>query len=159
MKEKKIVIISVIALLVILGGVFYFFSTQNVASQQTAAPAQVEDEVFPTIMPSDIGLEFEATADKRNVVVTITKAGDIEHIEYEILYDALSEGNTVQQGLNGEIKEDQIKNGQIEVKRILGTCSTGGKCRYDEGVTSATVVMRVTKTDGKTYQLEKTINI
>lgn len=158
MKDKKLVIISVVAILVILSGVFYFFSTQNVSSKQTAVPVQVEDEVFPTIMPSDIGLEFTATPDKRNVVVVIEKADDIEQIEYEILYDAFSEGNTVQQGLNGEIKKDQIKNGKIEVKRILGTCSTGGKCRYDEGVTSSTIVMRVTKIDGKTYQLEKTIN-
>lgn len=158
MKDKKFVIISVIAIFVILGGVFYFFSTQNTSSKQVVVPAQVENEVFPTIMPSDIGLEFTATSDNRNVVFTIEKAEDIEHIEYEILYDAISEGNTVQQGLNGEIKKEQIKNGKIEVKRILGTCSTGGKCRYDEGVTSATVVMRVTKTNDKIYQLEKTIN-
>lgn len=159
MKDKKVLIISIIVLLILVGGGVFFFSSQNSSQKQTALQETIEENVFPTIMPSDIGLLFTASPDKRNVIFTIEKADDIEHIEYEITYDALSEGNSVQQGLNGEVKQDQIKNGQIEVKRILGTCSTGGKCRYDEGVTSAQIVMKITKTNGKTYQVEKSINI
>lgn len=160
MKNKKVLIITsvIVILVVVLGGIF-FFTSQNSSQQQSAIPDTTSEDVFPTIMPSDIGLLFTATPDKRNVVLTIEKANDIEHIDYEITYNAMSEGSSVQQGLNGEVKKDQIKNGQIEVKRILGTCSTGGKCRYDEGVTEAQIVLKITKTNGKTYQVEKSINL
>lgn len=160
MKNKKVLIItSIVVIAVIILGYIFFFTSQNSSQKQSITQDTFTEDVFPTIMPSDIGLLFTATPDKRNVVLTIEKANDIEYVEYEITYDALSEGSSVQQGLNGEIKKDKIKNGQIEVKRILGTCSTGGKCRYDEGVTTAQIVLKITKTNGKTYQVEKSINL
>lgn len=159
MKNKKVLIITsvIVAAVIIIGGIF-FLTSQAPSQKQSATQDTTSEDVFPTIMPSDIGLLFTATPDKRNVILTITKASDIEHVDYEITYNAMSEGSSVQQGLNGEVKKDQIKNGKIEIKRILGTCSTGGKCRYDEGVTEAQIVLKITKSNGKTYQVEKSIS-
>lgn len=160
MKDKKVIIIvGVIAFVLLIGGLFAF-SNKNSSTQQTEeTQSMVEDDIYPTISPDSLGLEMQAVKNKKYIQFMVNKPEGIENIEYEILYDAISEGNQVSQGLGGEIIKDQIKNGKIVIERELGTCSTGGKCRFDEGVKEVKVVLKVTKSDGKTYQAEKTIVI
>lgn len=157
MKDKKVIIIvGVIAFLLMIGGGLLVLSKNNTAEQANTAETAIDEDVYPTISPDELGLEMETVKNDKYIKFTINNTEGIENVEYEILYDAISEGHEVSQGLGGDIKKSDIKGGKIVVERELGTCSTGGKCRFDEGVKEVKVVLKVTKSDGKTYQAEKT---
>lgn len=161
-KNKKVVLTAaVIGVLLLLGGGWYVMSAKNNASTQVANQSKYEeDEVIPTLAPEEIGLEFIAKLDKKYVKFIINKPEGIEQVDYDISYNAISNGNTVNQGLTGEVKKDEFKNGKIEINwRELGTCSTGGKCRFDEGVAEVTLILRITKKDDQVFQVTKTLTL
>lgn len=162
MKDTKLYIILGASVLIIAGGGFFLFTGKKqpnspVASSQTPT---IVDDVIPTISPDDIGLDLLVKSGKKYVKFVVNKPLGIEKIEYEISYDAMLNGNVVRQGLNGEVRKEDFGVDKIEIKyRELGTCSTGGKCRFDEGIESITLVLKITKTDGKVYESRKTIDI
>lgn len=130
---------------------------QSTPVAQEATSEFEEEEIVPTLSPDALGLVFEWNERPSAPAVrfAIENASDIEHVEYEITYDAVVGGNTVPQGLNGEVTSEDMSGDEIQIKyRELGTCSSG-TCRYDQGVTGAKLILKVTKTDGKVYQTEK----
>jgi hypothetical protein len=160
LKNKKILIplIAVIVLILIGGGIYLFVSRNN--ASQTPTPIGEQMEVFPTIMPDDIGLEIQVKSDKKYVKFTINKPDGIEKVEYEIVYNAIMDGNELSQALIGDLAKADIKDGKLSIEyRELGTCSTGGKCRFDTGITWVKVVLKITKSDGKIYQAEQKIDL
>lgn len=163
LQNTKVLIAAAVAVFVLLigAGVFFLYSANKPQGPQIDQTEQ--QTVFPTIMPQDIGLVFEAKSDKKYVRFTINKASDITHVTYDISYDAISpddEGALVSQGLNGEIKQQDIKNGKAGIDwRILGTCSTGGKCRFDQGVKQVHLLLKITKTGGMIYQAETSLTL
>lgn len=161
MNNNKAVIVVILVGLLLVGGVIYFLSSSKKTAPVQPKPQIVEEEVIPTLMPEDLGLEFKASPDKRYVKFIIAKAEGIDTIEYDISYTAVSEeGNTVNQGLTGELSQDDAQNGKIETEyRELGTCSTGGKCRFDKGVKDIKLTLKITKTDGKVYMAEKDLSL
>ena len=89
----------------------------------------------------------------------------IKHVEYEITYDADSkdpeskkDGVKVSRGFNDEkdITDDSAKFSSKEY--FLGTCSSG-TCISDTGVTSIKTTVKITKTDGKVYQSNASIDL
>lgn len=157
LKNKKILAAIGVIILLLIGGAVYVLSTRQNSSPKLQGEAI---EVIPTIMPDEIGLEFVAKSDKKYVKFTINKPEGIEKVEYEITYDAVSEGNMVAQALAGDLTKDDAKDGKLGIDyRELGTCSTGGKCRFDQGVESVKLILKITKSDGKVFQTEKSINL
>lgn len=161
MNNNKAVIIVILVGLLLVGGVLYFLSSGKKTAPVQPKPQIAQEEVIPTIAPSDIGLEFKASPDKRYVKFIIAKAEGIDAIEYDISYNAISEeGTVVNQGLTGELSQDDAQNGTIETEyRELGTCSTGGKCRFDKGVKEVKLTLKITKTDGKVFMAEKDLSL
>ncbi|HET9947078.1 MAG TPA: hypothetical protein VFQ63_03375 [Patescibacteria group bacterium] len=164
--NPKVLIGIAAGVFIILIGVGAYFL---LSAQKPAGPTldQVQQQtVFPTIVPSDLGLTFEAKPGNQYVRFTIANASDITHVSYEISYDAIAtadeggDGSLVSQGLNGEINQPDIKNGKAGIDwRILGTCSTGGKCRFDQGVKQVHLLLKITKKDGKIYQAESSLTL
>src|SRR3989338_3811488 len=146
MKNKQIGIIAgVVILLLVIAGAFLGLNKSTQPQQPIQEQMGIEEEVVPTLAPEEIGLDFFSTKNKTYVKFIVTKGADIQHIDYNIIYDAQVEGNVVSQGLNGEVEQSDFTNGKVEAERILGTCSTGGKCRFDQGVSSVQIIMKITK--------------
>ena len=140
--------------LILIGGGYYLYSANTSVKPQEVAP-QVQEEVVPTIKPDDLGLTFTARSDKKAVKFVIANIKDITSVDYEISYTAKG---SIPRGAIGHV---EVKTGDktVETKFIdLGTCSSG-KCKYDEGVTSVKLVLKITKTDSKNYSTEQSLDL
>lgn len=162
-KRNNQIAIGVVVLVIIglLG--FYFVSSASKAKPE--AQQSVEASV-QNLTPADIGLKMEATPDKKKVKFSIAKASDIKSIEYQLTYEADStaeeknEGgeDRVQRGITGE---SAIKSGESSFQSDdldLGSCSKN-VCRYDTGVKSVNITLKITKNDGKVYDVQDTLSL
>ncbi|MBI2442575.1 MAG: hypothetical protein HYV40_01545 [Candidatus Levybacteria bacterium] len=164
MNKKVLIIISVVVVLALgIGGFVYTRNANQTLIEET--DEGILDEVIPTLAPSDIGLEMVARADGRAVKLTLNNALDIQKIEFDLVYDADQSGSFDEGEGEGKVTRnvtDELDvDGQspFETKYYdLGSCSSG-KCRYDTGVTQVKVVMKVTKTDGKVFQVEDSLDL
>lgn len=162
-KDKRIIIAVAAIVLIVIGG-FYMMSSKK--SKTADKEPTFADQTIPTLKPEDIGLTMELSGNNRQVRFVIDKTDDIEKIEYEITYDA---DNPEARGGDGEVpdrtprgfggEETLSDSGPFESKFFdLGTCSSG-TCRYDTGVEEIKLLVKVTKKDGKVYQVEDSIKL
>lgn len=161
MKNKKLVIIlGAAVLIVVLFGIgYYFLSSQNSASQNTSAvPPEIQEQVIPTILPSDLGLKLMLRSDKKALKFEITNIDGIESLDYQIAYLKEINGEEVPEGLIGEIKVKPFDKKIAIDYREFGTCSSG-VCRYDKVVSPIKVTLKIVKTDGKVLQAEDSIEL
>lgn len=156
MGSKKIIIILVILILLsLVGGGYYFFAAEQESKPKIVEPPQVQEEVIPTANPEDLGFKLTARSDKKAVKFEVLNIKDILSVDYELSY--LAQGN-IPRGAIGhvEVKPDDVK---ISTSYIdLGSCSSG-KCKYDEGVTSVKMILKINKKDGKVYSSEKSLEL
>ncbi|PIR08576.1 hypothetical protein COV53_02285 [Candidatus Gottesmanbacteria bacterium CG11_big_fil_rev_8_21_14_0_20_37_11] len=106
---------------------------------------------FPTIS-SDISVDLKPKQGNRAVVLAIDGIpSNIVSIEYEMTYTT---GEGLLKGSNGgPIK---LKGEKKLVRDLdLGTCSTGGKCVYDTGVTSIDLVLKFNSAEGSSIFQKK----
>jgi len=161
-KNKQVVIILgiLVGLGIIAGGYFFVSNKSKTAPEDEFIAEQVAEE----ISPEEIGLTMEANANNKAVRFVIENAKGIKTIEYQVTYEADStaaeqrEGGEarVQRGITGEAI---VKSGQSTYQSEwldLGSCSKN-VCRYDTGVESTTLTLKIVKDDGKVYQVEKTL--
>lgn len=164
LKNKPLLIGIVVLILLVLGGGFYFLS----ANKKAPAPTETtQDQVILDMKPEEIGLSMELTPDEKKVRFKADKLNGVSHLEWEFSYDADipvdpdagggEEGGKVTQSFGGET--DVHGNSYESVFRELGTCSTGGKCRFDTGIEKVDLLLKVTKSDGKIYQVKDSINL
>lgn len=154
--DKKVIIIVAVIVLLLLGGGGYLVMSKNSSGNIAPTPASEEEEVVQEISPKDIGLELVLRPDKKAIKFVVTNASDIETVDYQISYSKEVDGEEVPEGLIGDAKP---ANGKIEINyRELGTCSSG-VCRYDKVSSPIKITLKVTKTDGKVYKAEDSIEI
>ena len=163
-QNKKLLVVLgvVIGLAIIIGGYFFFNKSKSNAPEDEFLEEQIAEE----ISPEEIGLTMEANASQKAVKFAIAKAEGVKSIEYQVTYEAdstaaeQSEGGDerVQRGITGEVV---VKSGQSSYQSEwldLGSCSKN-VCRYDSGVQSVTLTLKIVKEDGKVYQVEKTLEL
>ncbi len=140
------ILIAFLVLVLIAGGVYLLLNKSSVKP----LPVTVQ-ETIPTLEAEDIGLTLEMGADGQRVIMTIEKTTDIATVEYQLSYN--SEGD-IPRGAIGQIT---VKNpGQpLTQEIVLGTCSD--TCHYDKDVSNIKLVAKITKTDGKVYQVEASL--
>lgn len=161
--KKNAITIGIVAFLVvaITGGVFAFVSSRTASLAEEEE--MVDTSVVETITPEDLGLSITAKPDKKAVKFKMEKAGDIKTIEYQLTYEADStaqekaEGGDerVQRGITGE---SEIKANALSFESEwldLGSCSRN-VCKYDTGVESLDLTLKIIKKNGKTYQAQLT---
>ncbi|MGH7204238.1 MAG: hypothetical protein ACREHC_07380 [Candidatus Levyibacteriota bacterium] len=148
--------LGVIILLVIgVGGYF-------IVAGSKAKPVEdqtVDENLIQTLSPKDIGLTLEPSSDKKKVKFKIAKASDIKSVEYELTYEAdstkqeISDGGDarVQRGITGEANVDGAATYESDYL-ILGSQSAT-VVRYDTGVKSVKLTLKVTKSNNKVYQV------
>ena len=164
LKNKTTLIAIGVILLVLIGlGGYYFISNKTTTKPQTADDSS-QDSVSQ-IKPDAIGLSLQFSPDNKKVKFKVDKASDIKAIEYELTYEAdstaeeQSEGGEprVQRGITGTA---DIKDGDSSYESDwldLGSCSKN-ICRYDTGVKSISITLKVTKDDGKVYEVVDSLN-
>ncbi len=155
LKDKRVLIaagVAVLALVLIIVGVVML--TKGPASSPNAPQGAVPTEVpVLSLQPGDIGLTLVEAANMQTATMTITKTDDIASVDYQLSYNAIVSGQSIPRGTIGHV---DVKNpGQtITQKMVFGTCSD--VCHYDAGITQVQLIVKVTKTDGKIYQVELT---
>lgn len=150
MNKIKIVII-VLALLVLVGASAFVVLSKNIKSANTdIEPVASEEEVILKVDPEDLGLTLSSRADKKAVIMKMTKLSGISSIEYELTYE--SEGE-IPRGVIGNI---ELKNGETSTTKemLLGTCSKN-VCKYYEGVKKVQLLLKLTYPDGSLAEAEE----
>lgn len=163
LKNRSTQIALGVVLLVLVGlGGFYFLANRTAEEPEEAA----SETLVKTIKPEEIGLSIEVTPDKKKVMFKIAKAEGIESIEYELVYEAdstaqeRSEGgeDRVQRGITGEADIETGATTFESEELDLGSCSRN-VCRYDTGVGSVDITLKLTKDDGNIYNVEDTLSL
>lgn len=156
MKNRKLIVIVGLIVLAVVGIGYYLLSSSKKTANkpqsltQSSGEQQIQD-IIPTISAEDIGLSLTSAFNNRKVLIQISKTEGLSTVDYQLSY--LSKGS-VSRGVIGQIQIQRGKQGSQEI--VLGTCSD--VCHYDEGVKSVELTLKVTKADGKTYQLIKSLN-
>jgi len=142
-----ILILGVVAMLVLGKG-------SNNAANQTSN----QDQTAPvlTLQPADIGLAFVPASDMQRGTMTITKTSDISSVDYQLTYTAIVSGQPVARGTIGHA-DVKTPGQEITQQMVFGTCSD--VCHYDTGITDVKLIIKVTKTDGKVYQVELPVSV
>jgi len=152
MKNQKLIIIGVIILLIIVGSGYFLFFSNNTSNQPVVLETEeIEEEVISEIAPEELGLLLTASAGNKSIIMDITNLDGISSLDYELSYN--SKGD-IPRGVLGTI-EVTSKDKEIKKELVLGTCSD--VCHYDEEVSDIKLILKVTKTDGKIYHAEKTL--
>lgn len=141
---KKILFIAVpILVVLIIAGVIVKNSLFSQVAVVDVIPTQAV--VFPTVT-SDVLVNLTAKNGNRAVKLVISGIPTgTETIEYEMKYTT---GSGLIHGFNGTIKLTQDQKKVERDDLTIGSCSSGGKCTYDEGVTSIDVVLKFNAKNG-----------
>lgn len=154
--RKFLVAVAVFLVLIVLGGLFFITRHQTAPSSSESA-SMIQTQNLPVLSPDAIGMMVTVRADKLALMFNLTKASDVDKVEYEIDYNKDLDGQTIPEGILGEmnIAQDGITKTDY---RTFGTCSSG-TCHYDKVVSDVTIKLAVTKKDGKTYQVTKVVKL
>lgn len=142
-KNLMIVAVVVLAVLIFGGGLFIFGKAKNgtmSTNKVTPTPESVSVEIPPEDLPT---VRIIPRADKKEITLEIKGIKSADSIEYELSY--LSKG--LSRGVVGTIE----LNGETSITRqiLLGTCSKN-VCKYDEGVTGGSLLLRLRGPSGVT---------
>lgn len=147
--------------MLLISGFLIFGKKSKTVQQDTT-----QDQTVQKLSAEDLGLIITPKPDKKAIKFSISKASDIKSIEYELTYEAdstaqeISEGGEarVQRGITGDAKIDSGKGSYESEWLDLGSCSKN-ICRYDTGVKSVSLTLKIVKQDGKVYQSEKSLDL
>lgn len=152
MKDKKLILFLVVgAIVLIAAGILVLFSNKKTPVPQMAKAPQEEQIVV--IKPEDIGLSLEAALGNRKLILEVANTGNISGLDYELSYT--SKGD-IPRGVIGHIDVKQPGN-PVRQEITLGTCSD--VCHYDEDVSDVKLILKVSKTDGTTSQVEQSLEL
>lgn len=165
MKNNRILIVAIIiaALLLLAGGVFVFSGSNDKNAKNDSNTTQ-ESEIGK-LNPKDIGLKLVLSSNNQKVRVIVEKVSDIKLLEYDIAYDADipaselapgEDGGKVERGFSDEATITSSQSEYESKDFDLGSCSRN-VCRYDTGVEEVRIIMKVTKRDGKIYEVKDAV--
>jgi hypothetical protein len=161
-KQRNVQIATgVIAVLLLISG-FLLFGNKS----KSAPEPVIEDQSVQAISAEELGLTLEAKPDGKAVKFKIAKLDGIKAVEYELVYEAdstaaeIAEGGEprVQRGITGDTNVNSGENSYESEWLDLGSCSRN-VCRYDTGVEEVSLTLKLTKSDNKIYQAEKSLEL
>lgn len=158
MKQKQwYIVVGVVVVVVLLGVGGWLFLAKKNATQQIPAVNDQTQQV-QTLSPDAIGLTIAFRADNKAMKFTVGNAAGINSIEYQISYNKTVNGDTVPEGLIGTVDMNPGDKTAGIGFREFGTCSSG-TCRYDNVLSPITLTLKLVKSDGKVYQVEKKVDL
>lgn len=158
LKNKNLVIAAaVIGVLIVLAGAFFIIRSSNKSTNQqiNGAPTATDQPILK-IAPADLGITLTAGPGNKTAILGVTNTNDITSLDYELSYMATVNGAQVARGAIGHIDIKQ-KGTAVKQSITLGTCSD--VCHYDVGVTDIKVILKINKSDGKTYQADLALSL
>lgn len=155
-KQWYMLIAAVVVIVLVGGGVWLLASKKSSGTQQI--PAYTDQAQVLTLSPDAIGLTIAFRADNKAMKFTVGNASGINSIEYQISYNKTVSGDTVPEGLIGTVDMNPGDKTAGIGYREFGTCSSG-VCRYDSVTSPITLTLKLVKSDGKIYQVEKKVNL
>lgn len=153
MKNKNIVIIiALVCLIILASGGFFVLSSKKTSTipAPTIEPQSIE-EVVTTLSAEDIGLNLKTAQGNQKVIMEILNTNDISSLDYELSY--ASKGD-IPRGAIGHL-DVKTKGQPVRQEIVLGTCSD--VCHYDQEVSNIKLTLKVNKTDGNVYSVEKSL--
>jgi hypothetical protein len=150
MKYKNWTIFTAIGLAVLIGAGALFLSSSKKAVPAPIAQVSPE-EIVSTMEPEEIGLTLTTSSDNKKVILGVANTKGISALDYELSYT--SKGD-IPRGVIGHIDIEQAGK-KILQEITLGTCSD--VCHYDEDVSDIKLILKVSKTDGTTSQVKKSL--
>lgn len=161
--KTTLITISIIVILILIAGGFFLY--KNKTATPEPEPTQ-QSNVVEKLSSSQIGLKLEASSDNKKIKFAIDKLTGIKAVSYELTYEAdpsaqeKADGadQRVQRGVVGDAKFTSRDSSYTSPWLDLGSCSSG-TCKYDVGVTSVSLVLKITKDDGKVYQSEESLEL
>lgn len=151
MNNKKLITFLAIGLVLLVSGGFLVLSG-NQKAEPVLEQAPPEEQIS-VIKPEEIGLTLTMASGNRKVILEISKTEGLSGIDYELSYTAKGD---IQRGIIGHI--DIKTPGKVITQEItLGTCSD--VCHYDEDVSNIKLILKVSKTDGTTSQVSKSLEL
>lgn len=149
---------AVVVAVVLIGvGVFLFLNSKKLSTQQIPAFNDQTQQVL-TLSPDSIGLSIAFRSDNKAMKFSVGNANGINSIEYQISYTKNVKGQDVPEGLIGTVDMNPGDQTASIGYREFGTCSSG-VCRYDNVDSPVKLTLKIVKSDGKIYQVEKTVTI
>jgi hypothetical protein len=150
-QNKKTLMAIIIALVVVIVVVVLALVFGKGSTPKTQAPQEEAIQVVPTITEDELGFSFTAGPANHTVILEVAKTEGLKSVEYTFTYQ---DKNDIERGAQGEL---DLKKTPVVKDLPLGTCSD--VCHYDEGVSSVNIILKVTKDNGKIYQLQKTLEL
>lgn len=147
--NRNLLLVSIVVL--IIAGIVGGYSLFKGKGEEKVTQQPVVEEKIEEISASDIGLTLTARSDKKAVKFEITNIKDISSLDYELSY--LAKGD-IPRGVIGHIDVKPTDKKIISDYLDLGSCSRS-VCKYDEGVTTVKLIVKITRTDGKILHSEK----
>lgn len=156
-KNRNLSIAAILVIiLVVLAGAFFLVKSSNNSNQQAnEAPTATEQPVL-RIAPEDLGITLTAGQGNKTVILSVANTDEVTSLDYELSYNATVNGAQVARGAIGHI-DIKKKGAPVKQEITLGTCSD--TCHYDVGVSDIKLTLKITKTDGKTYQADLALNL
>ena len=167
MQKNKIlyIVVGVVAIIILASTAFFIFLNKPKA-KPAATNYSPADSNVQTLAADDIGLDLKASADSKKVQITISKLSGIKAVSYELTYEAdstaeeISQGGEarIQRGITGDAKFNAGDTSYNSPWLDLGSCSKN-ICRYDQGVTSVDLILKITKDNNQVYSTEKKLSL
>lgn len=147
MNSKTMYIIGGVIVVIIIGFVSFIMvrgDKQETPAEIKKAPTQ--EEIIPTVDAS-VKVKIVPHLEKKKFDLVVSGIPDsTTTLEYELTYQ------TAKGGLPGYSSAIDIESGQDTYEKkdfLLGTCSTGGACTYDEVVGPLKVTIKFTGSYGE----------
>lgn len=150
------VAVAAVVVVLLAGGGLWFTLSRN-KTQQIPAVTDDTQQVL-TLSPDAIGLTIAFRSDNKAMKFTVANASGMNSIDYQISYTKNIKGEDVPEGLIGTVDMNPGDKTAGIGYREFGTCSSG-VCRYDTVVSPIKLTLKIVKSDGKVYQVEKSVDL
>jgi len=142
---KKLFLVLTLAFLLAACGKKTATNTITPTPPQRSFDIPLESRPYVSLIPREDGHMIYLKIDKI--------PSNISQIEYELLYNAIDDGNEIEKGVGDTIKN--VKN-NVEKSLLLGTesCTSGCKYNYDTGIVGGTITLNFITTDNQVATYE-----
>lgn len=144
MSKKTVLILAGVLVILLAGGILFL------KSRQTSTPEEeIGNLVTQMAQEKDVQVSLTAKPGKKEVVLAISKIpANTVSIEYQVKWTT-KKGSIQGTGTTPSKPVEVAGQTTIERTLTLGTCSTGGKCVYDEVVGKISVEIKFNKSSGE----------
>ena len=154
--KKVLIVVGIVSVVVVIAisRAFVIMKFSGQTQTQTAANVQPTEVPVLTLSADAIGLTLTEDSAGQNAIIEVTKTDGVTAISFELDYTGKPSTGTeaVPRGAVGDL---DLTKSPVMKKIPFGTCSD--VCHYDTDISDVKVVLKVTKSDDKVYQVTQSL--